>query len=136
MSVLFEWNDSYSVKVKKIDEEHKRLVGLLNELNEAMSVGKGKDVTEKIIRSLIDYTRMHFKTEEEYFARFGYPDEESHVEEHNEFIHQVSDFISGFREGRLGLSLEIMNFLLDWLKNHIKGSDMKYSGFLTEKGLS
>jgi hemerythrin len=132
---LINWDDSLSVNVAEIDQQHKRLIGMINELNDAMRMGKGKDVLGKIINSLFTYTATHFKTEEKYFAQFGYPDTENHKKEHTAFVQKVSDFKDGFEKKKLSLTIEVMDFLSDWLKNHIKGTDKKYSQIFNEKGL-
>ena len=108
---------------------------MINELNDAMKQGKGKDILGKIVNGLISYTATHFKTEENYFERFGYPDANQHKKEHIAFVQKVSDFKNGFEKGKLSLSIEVMNFLSDWLQNHIKGTDKKYSQFFNGKGL-
>jgi len=132
---MIQWNDSFSVKVAEIDQQHKKLVAMINELHDAMKQGKGKNVLGKIINGLISYTATHFKTEEKYFDRFGYPEKDSHKKEHVAFVKKVSEFKDGFEKGKLSLTLEVMNFLSDWLKNHIMGTDKKYSQFFNEKGL-
>ena len=132
---MINWNDSLSVHVAEIDQQHKKLIEMINELNDAMKVGKGKDVLEKIVNNLIGYTATHFKTEENYFAKFGYPDTENHKKEHAAFVQKVSDFKTGFETGKLAVTIEVMSFLSDWLKNHIMGTDKKYASFFNEKGL-
>jgi hemerythrin len=132
---LINWNDSLSVNVKEIDLQHKKLIDMINELNDAMKTGRGKDAVGKIVGGLISYTAIHFKKEEQYFDQFGYPDTENHKKEHVAFVKKVTDFKDGFAKGNLSLSIEVMNFLSDWLKNHIKGTDKKYAGFFNEKGL-
>lgn len=132
---LISWNDSFSVGVIEIDRQHQKMVSMINELNEAMRQGKGKDVLGKIIKGLVDYTRVHFKTEETYFEQLGYPEKESHKKEHADFVQRVTDFKDGYQKGNLGLSIAVMNFLSSWLQNHIKGTDKKYSQFFNEKGL-
>ena len=132
---LIQWNESLSVKVVEIDQQHQKLVSMINDLNDAMKQGKGKDVLDKIVNGVVGYTSTHFSTEEKYFARFKYPEADSHKKEHAAFVEKVLEFKDGFEKGKLTLSIEIMTFLSDWLKNHIKGSDMKYSQFFNEKGL-
>jgi len=129
------WNDSLSVKVLAIDQQHKKLVDMINELSDAMRSGKGRDVLSKIISGLILYTGTHFKTEEKYFDQFGYPEAEIHKKEHEAFVLKVLEFKKGFEKGDLNLTVEIMDFLSDWLQNHIKGSDKKYSQFFNDHGL-
>lgn len=133
---MIEWSDSLSVGVKQIDAQHQKLIKLIHDLNDAMKVGKGKEVIGKIIKELVDYTVVHFKQEEAYFAKFNYAEKETHIAEHLKFIAEVSKFQKDFTEGRLGLSLTVMNFLSNWLNKHIMGTDKKYSACFTSNGLS
>ena len=132
---LIKWDDSLSVKVAKIDLQHQKLVWMINQLSDAMKQGKGKDVLGKIVNDLIGYTATHFKTEEDYFNQFRYPETDSHKKEHIAFVQKVTEFKDGFEKGKLSLSIEIINFLSNWLQNHIKGTDKKYSQFFNGKGL-
>lgn len=132
---LIQWNEDLSVKVSEIDKQHQKLVSMINELDEAMRNGKGKAVLEPILKALAAYTRVHFQTEENYFEQFNYPDIDSHKQEHAKFVRKVSEFTEGFEKGTLGLSINVMTFLSDWLKNHIKGTDKKYGPFLNDRGL-
>jgi hemerythrin len=132
---LIQWSSSLSVKVKQIDDEHQKLIKMINDLNDAMRVGKGKDVLGKIINELVNYAAVHFATEEKYFDQFGYQEATPHKSEHKIFVDEVYRFKKDFDEGRIGLSMKIMDFLSDWLKNHIVGIDQKYSSFFIEKGL-
>jgi hemerythrin len=132
---MITWNDSLSVKVREIDLQHEKLIGMINELNEAMKSGKGKESLGKIINGLISYTATHFKQEERYFDKFKYPDTANHKKEHVAFVKKVTEFKEGFEKKDLAVTMEVMNFLSDWLRNHIKGTDKKYSKFFNEKGL-
>lgn len=132
---LIQWNSSFSVNVKELDDQHQQLIKLLNELNDAMQVGKGKDVLDKIITGLIGYIRTHFATEERYFERFGYPDSQSHIAEHREFEEKVAEFKKRYDEGRLGLSIQLMKFLSSWVVDHIKNKDKGYAQFFNDKDL-
>ena len=132
---LINWNDSLSVGVAEIDRQHKNLIAMINELDNAMRVGKGKDVIGRIVDDLIIYTATHFRIEEKYFAQFGYPGAEKHKKEHAAFVKKVADFNNGFGKGKLALTTEVMSFLSDWLKNHIMGTDKEYTNFFNEKGL-
>jgi hemerythrin len=133
---LINWNDNLSVKVKEIDNQHKKLIGMINELDDAMRTGKGKAILGKIITEMISYTAHHFSTEEKYFAQYGYPNAEEHLKEHRAFVDKVNDFRNKFEAARIGLTTEVINFLSDWLKKHIQGTDKKYGPFLNEKGLT
>ena len=129
------WDESYSVSVKQLDEEHKKLVGMINELHEAMQVGKGKEILSSILDRMINYVGTHFSNEEKYMEKFSYPASDVHKKEHNDFVKKTVEFQQNFNDGKLGLSIEIMFFLKEWLLNHIKGSDQNYGPFFNKKGL-
>lgn len=74
---------------------------MINDLHDAMRQGKGRNVLGRIVSGLMDYTRIHFKTEEGYFDRFGYPDSRTHKKEHSNFVKRVSEFKEGFDKGKL-----------------------------------
>jgi len=132
---LFEWSNDLSVNVAEIDGQHRQLINMINELNDAMKQGRGKEVLNKTLTDLFAYAQKHFATEEGYFTKFGYPQAMSHKAKHTAFIEKVYDFKEEYGAGKLTLTLDVMNFLKDWLKNHIKGEDKKYGPFLNEKGL-
>ena len=132
---LIQWSPALSVNVVEIDRQHQKLVAMINDLNDAMRAGKGKEVLGKTIAELLTYTATHFQFEEKYFAQYGYPDTAAHKKEHVDFAQKVTDFKKGFDGGTLGLSMQVMSFLSDWLQKHIQGSDKKYSAFFNSKGL-
>lgn len=133
---LFNWSDNYSVKVTELDNHHKELINILNELYDAMSQRRGNEVLGGVINRLISYTRSHFATEERYMQKFSYPAYTEHKKEHEAFLAKVQDFHKGFLAGELMLSMEVSTFLKNWLVNHISGVDKKYGSFFNEKGLS
>ena len=133
---LIAWNDSYSVKVKQFDDQHKKLVEMLNELHDAMKVGKGKEVLGKVLDRLIQYTATHFAEEEKIMKLHNYNDYERHKIEHNKLVAQVLDVQKQFNSGNATLTTAVLSFLKDWLQKHIQGEDMKYGVFLNGKGIS
>lgn len=132
---IMQWDTSLSVGVAEMDAQHKKLIAMINDLDDAMRQGKGKDIVGKIINELIAYTRSHFATEEKYFAQFAYPETDAHKAEHVAFTKKVGEFKAGFDKGGLGLTIQVMTFLSDWLKNHIMVVDKKYGPFFNSKGL-
>ncbi len=133
---LMEWSSDLSVSVDEIDEQHQKLVELVNELNEAMSEGKSKEALGDILSELIEYTDYHFQTEEDYMEEFDFAGYSQHKRAHDQFVEKVTDFQSEFKSGKLLLSVKIMNFLKDWVAEHIKGLDQKYTECFQEHGLS
>jgi hemerythrin len=132
---IITWSESLSVGVKRFDDEHKQLINIVNRLNNALLIGGSPKTMEHVLDGLVDYTVVHFRHEEEYMTKFSYPEYASHKKEHDDLTGQVSDFRDRYRSGKVTFSLELMNFLRDWLTNHIMGSDKKYKDFFTGKGL-
>jgi hemerythrin len=132
---LIQWNPSYSVKIGEIDTQHQKLITMINELNDAMLKGKAKEILSPLIDGLIAYTQVHFSKEEMLFDKYKYPDAPAHKEEHAAFVKKVSEFREGFKKGNMSLTINIMDFLSNWLTKHICGTDKKYSDFLNKNGV-
>lgn len=132
---LFVWNDTFSVNIKQIDEQHKKLVNILNNLHDAMKSGKGSQVLSNVFAELIRYAGEHFTTEEKLMTAYNYPEYSSHKLIHNGLTQKVVEFQKNFQQGQKALSMEVMDFLKNWLQNHILGTDKKYGPFLNSKGI-
>ncbi len=132
---LIDWDDSYSVSVAELDNQHKQLVAMINQLHQAMLTGQNKQVLSPILAGLTSYANTHFATEENYFDKFGYLGTATHKFEHQNFVKKIKDFQQQFEAGKTMLSLEVMEFLKSWLLNHIKVQDKKYSKFFNDNGL-
>jgi len=133
---FMKWSDDLSVQIKEIDQQHQRLIDLINQLHEAMIQKQAKQVISKIIDELAAYTVYHFQTEEKYMEQFKYKGMVSHKNEHEMFVKKVGSFQKDYEAGKLGLSLEVMKFLQDWVSNHIKGIDKKYTETFKDNGLT
>lgn len=127
---LIEWNDTLSVGVTKFDNQHKNLIKIINDLNDAMRVGKGKDVMTNILNELINYTRFHFQSEEEAMEAANFPQLDDHKYEHGILTEQVMEFYREFNAGKKMITIQVMQFLKDWLNKHILGSDKLYTKYL------
>lgn len=132
---LITWTENFSVQVQSIDDQHKKLIGLVNDLYDAMRAGKARDVLGKVLSELIDYTVYHFGTEEKLFVKYGYPEYKAHKKEHDDLTKQAVALKEKFDNGNMMITIEVMNFLKDWLNNHILGTDKKYGPFLSAKGV-
>lgn len=127
---LITWNDSYSVGVIEMDNQHKQLVTILNELYSAMQSQKSADIVGKVLKNLISYTEKHFSDEEEFMKRHSYPGIGSQTKEHKAFIDKIQSFKKDYDAGRTSMSVSITSFLKDWLVNHISISDKKYGEYV------
>ncbi len=132
---LFVWSDKYSVNIKEIDRQHKVLVDSLNQLFEAMRDGSARELIGGILDKLVNYTNVHFTYEEDLMKKHNYPDLAAQVKSHEAFVKKITDFDEKFKQGKSMLSLEVMNFMKEWLQKHIMGTDKQYTAFFNEKGV-
>lgn len=132
---IINWDSSLSVNIGTIDDQHKKLVGMVNSLHDSMKAGKAKDVLGILLNELAAYTDYHFKTEEEYFSKYKYAETAKHKAEHDALRKEVANLKQKFDSGEAVFTIELMYFLKDWLSKHILGSDKQYSSFLNSKGV-
>ncbi len=132
---LMQWSDKLSVGVDGIDSDHKRLVEMVNELNDAVAAARGKEVLGKILDGLVDYTAKHFGREEAAMDKSSYPSALAHKKEHADLVKQVLEHQKQYRAGNTAvLSLQLLVFLKNWLLKHIQGSDKQLGDYLSRKG--
>lgn len=131
---LISWNNDFSVNIKKIDNQHKKLVELLNKLHDGMKEGKGKEILKDILNELINYTEFHFSTEERLFKEYNYPDYKIHKKEHEDLTQKTKKIQQEFT-GQTTIVIETLNFLKNWIYNHILKTDKKYASFFNNKGI-
>jgi hemerythrin len=133
---LVSWDESYSVKVQKFDEQHKKLIGIINQLHDAMRSGKGSQVQVDVLMSLATYTQAHFSEEERVMRLHNYPDFVTHKKAHDQLVAQVRNFQREAETDKTVITMGLMIFLKDWLLQHIQGVDFKYGPFMKEKGIA
>ncbi|HEY4745318.1 MAG TPA: bacteriohemerythrin [Desulfuromonadaceae bacterium] len=131
-NAFFVWNSSYSVGCDSMDQEHKRLVEIINKLYGAMRQGKGNETIGSILDGLVDYARTHFAHEERLMKDAGYAAYEEHKREHDSLTGHVLAIQEKYRSGTV-LSLEVMSFVKEWLVNHIQGSDKRYGPYVNKQ---
>jgi hemerythrin-like metal-binding protein len=131
--MLFEWNESCETGIGAIDQDHKGLVDLINDLYEAMQDGTGGALLLPIFSALRHYTETHFAKEERFRVEGGAPDQEQHFQEHKMMMAKLAELESRHRSGEAAISLQTLTFLRDWLKNHICAVDLAMAQQLQKK---
>ncbi|MBF0379766.1 MAG: hemerythrin family protein [Magnetococcales bacterium] len=129
------WKDEYSVGIDIIDQDHKKLLGLIMEMFKALNKAKKDERAAEILDELIDYTVTHFDREEALMKKNGYPDIEKHISEHNSMRAKIKEFRANIATNTNQVSSEALQYLQDWLVNHITVTDQEYSKYFTEKGI-
>lgn len=133
---FFKWSDEYSVGIAEIDKEHKELVNILNRLFVAVSRREGHKVIAGILDALLAYTQTHFALEERLLQQAQYAGLAEHKEEHRLLIAQLDSLCKKFMVDEKPIYFEMLSFLRTWLREHIRGSDTKYSAALSRAGFS
>lgn len=125
MSII-SWKNEYSVGVADIDADHKKLISMINQLHLAMQSDRGQHTIKTIIDDMLAYAKIHFTKEEGYMRKAGYLGLLKHFGEHELFLEKAQDLKQRSAQGEFVLSLEVVQFLSDWLSSHILESDMQY----------
>ncbi|BDD88416.1 bacteriohemerythrin [Desulfofustis limnaeus] len=132
---LMPWGPKLQLGITEIDDHHRQLVSLINQLYRAMKQKSGSTVITSILNDLVEYTRFHFAFEERQFRAFDYPARTDHERIHRKLVDKVQDFQNQLAAGRAGVTMDLMTFLMDWLQDHILKADQRYVALLRGKKL-
>ena len=127
-----EWKRYYELGIKETDEQHKHLIGILNEMIKAKNEGKTDEIFGKIIKELVDYTQYHFSSEEKYMERFNYPALAEHKAQHKMLVKQIVKLLEDVKEGKTQVGDKLFDFLKHWIIRHVLDHDKQFGLFLEE----
>jgi len=132
---LVVWDEAYSVGFEHIDNQHKRLITMINTLSAACKMGDAAaDIAYlKVINSAMDYAKTHFSDEEKYMREAGYPELRKHKKQHKKFVTDIKKSVKLFEKGKT-TPIEMVDFLKNWLLEHIAVSDKQYAPYLAKLG--
>lgn len=129
------WSDDYSVGIDEFDEDHKKMLNLINNLRAAVLCNTGEEFERHNLREMVAYAREHLKREEALMEQYGYPDYEGHKAQHDQMIGYVEDYAKKYEEKGRAILREIAEYLTLWLTQHIYVTDKKYTAFFNERGV-
>lgn len=129
------WSKDLSVGVASLDAQHQTLFQMFDDLNEAMLAGKDREVAGGIIDGLIAYAQEHFQREEKLFAHTNYPDAAAHTLEHDAFVREAERLRQEHLDGKAGVASRALDFMSSWLRDHILGTDKRYTAHLNSRGI-
>ncbi len=132
---LLRWKDEYLTQVEEIDNQHRRLFDLVNDIYDMMRLGRVQESVVEGLTELYEFTRFHFGTEEKFMADTNFDGMEPHIAEHARLLDQISNLRIEVREGRIVLSMNEMYFLKDWLLVHFQGPDKGLAHHLITRAL-
>ena len=130
---LFQWKAEYDIGLPDIDTQHKKMVDMLNQLYTAKKTDQVHQVVEETLDRLLQYTRVHFADEEAAMDEADYPYLSKQRREHLDMTDEVMKMRHRFMQGDEPATFELLNFMSDWLKSHICGSDRKFGVFMRDQ---
>ncbi len=137
--MAIRWKESYSCNVTEIDNQHKKLFEIGDELYSLINLNDGIDRYDEIIaivEKLKDYAIYHFQYEEKLLKEYGFNKLGDHSKQHDKFVKKIIELEhKDIDDGQKQITVDMVLFIADWIENHILGTDMQYKDFLNEKGV-
>jgi hemerythrin len=129
---FIEWDERYVINIPLIDEQHKELVRLTNELYQGCLMGDdvARSYFMKTIKSVVDYVGKHFSAEEKMLENINYPYLGAHKNQHEEFVKKVLEDVKNFQDGKKFVPNVFVRYLRDWILSHIAMEDKRYAEYI------
>lgn len=134
-SNLFLWSDDLSVDIQEIDEQHKGLIDLINQLHDAISSNQEQEASREILNQLAEGTRTHFLLEESLMRLTHYSGFAVHKNQHETLMDEMRQLLQKLDAGSTTISLDLLHFLKNWLTEHIRSCDVHFSAHFKKSGL-
>ena len=132
----YDWKEEYAIGIDNIDKQHKQWLNILNQLHIAYKENRHLSVMDSILQQLYDYTRYHFETEEKLLEKLNYKAKQEHKQLHASFIKKLNKLSADHTNRKATLTYELLNFLRNWLLDHIQWEDKNYALVLKQNGVS
>jgi hemerythrin len=129
---ILEWDESIALHIPAIDTQHKELIGWINTFSDAVLKGEGARLIDETLQKLINYVFEHFAAEEQLMLTYNFPGFTSHRQEHDFFVLKLKEIQGGFHDSD-ETSKKTLDFLVEWIVCHIKGTDQIYGRFILDK---
>lgn len=133
---MLEWKNSYSVRIRKIDLQHRKVLGIINRLYSLQSNKVPAREMDAMFMELRDFIQTHFRDEEELMLRHNYPGYAEQKREHDAFVDMVCEHQREYLKNRPTVTINLFNSLWDWFAHHIVAMDKKYVPYLHDRGVA
>lgn len=127
---LVTWTQRYELGIPLIDQQHKQLVQLTNNLFLACLNGETTESFAQAVAEAVDYTKYHFNAEEKLLEQVRYPNIEAHKKEHRDFVNELAQAVQAFKDGKKFVPNNFARYLRDWILTHIAISDKIYADYI------
>ena len=130
---ILQWSNFFSVGIEEIDNQHKNLIDILNEIYDGVKECHAEETLRDVIPKLVKYTKEHFVYEEKVMIDIGYPDFDKHFQKHYKLAEQAGHYMTMMENGEHINYLELTVLVSDWLKDHILEDDKDYAKYVVNK---
>jgi len=125
-----QWSESISVNNSEIDNQHKNLIQLTNNLILNSNAKVNSEIIGETLQKLLKHIKQHFRDEEELLEKCNYPKLEEHKKEHRKFVLKIVGFCKDVLDEKSTVTEEMINFLSGWLLNHTNVDDQDYKNYI------
>jgi hemerythrin len=133
MKMELQWNDCFSVGVSELDQQHKHVFELVRKLGTEAGQNADSETISETMMAIMQLSEQHLRLEEKYMQKYGYPEYESHHQEHLNFKRKIAELSLDVMNKDSAASQKMFSFLAHYWKNHILTIDMKYRDFFAAK---
>ena len=133
---MLEWKKSYSVKIRKIDRQHRKVLDIINKLYATQANQLQRSDMQHLFDELREFIQTHFRDEEELMLKHNYPGYAEQKREHDAFIDLVCEYQKNLLKNRQEVTINLFNSLWDWFAKHIVRLDQQYVPYLRSKGVA
>jgi len=134
-TMFVAWDEKYSLKIKPIDNQHKELIKLTNELHKAC-LSRNEEVKtafKDAMSRMVEYVHFHFGREQELLQRINYPDYPNHKRQHEALVKDILIAAKDYNEGKKLVPNQFVRTLKDWIYSHIAVYDKLYASFIDDQ---
>lgn len=128
--VLMNWKDEYNTGIVEIDEQHKMMFDIINDLYNVMHASSETAGLDEILKQVINYADHHFILEESRFKEVGYEGAEAHLTEHQSYRDKINELVQEYGNDKKLLSFQLIDFLEDWWIEHVTDTDKEYVEYI------
>lgn len=127
------WNKKYEIGIPEIDTQHQKWFAIFNEFCTAIKNNSQTAILESTLAQFIEYSSVHFSTEEKYMHDIRYSSYATHRKTHESFVVTTKYYLGLLKKNKENLAEEIWDFIKNWLVNHILIEDKKIKTFADAK---
>ncbi|MBF0110288.1 MAG: bacteriohemerythrin [Magnetococcales bacterium] len=132
--IFFPWTQELVTTIQFVDEDHKKLVEMVNDLHRAMKEEEGSNKVGAIIDGLVDYAKTHFTREMDMLRKYDYPEVEGHSGKHDRLVARLKELSEKYHQGEFTVVMDLLALAKDWLVEHILRTDMRYVDHVKQRG--